>query len=156
MLVEGAALESGKVFPVDLLHRVLIRLVQGLAVNDNVGVRDVDLVARQTDHAFDVMHGKVTRILEDDHIAAVYLPQWKDSVHDGSGSAIGKLVDQQVIPYEKVIFHGRGGDLKGLNNKGRPEQGQNDRYRKRFKVLAWCRFPVRFSGHFASNPQRLV
>ena len=81
-------------------------MIHGSAVNGDFFVDIGNFVARQTDHALDVINIRLHWIMKDDNIAALdRFAIGNALVDDGQSDAVGKFVDQnQVINLQVGIM----------------------------------------------------
>ena len=76
-------------------HRnLIIRFIDGRAVQIENTLKDFNGVPRQPDDPLDIVLGWVVGIVKDDHVAACVIAQ-----------AVGQLVHEQVLPVVEVGFH---------------------------------------------------
>ena len=94
-----------------LLHHLL-------AIDGQLLVSIDDLVARQTDHALDVVERWVRRIAEYHHVAALRRVHFDYFLVDHrQAHAVGVLVHQDEIAHQQGRDHRAGGNLEGLHEK---------------------------------------
>src|SRR5262249_29263715 len=115
-----------------LVHFVWLR--ERLAVHDDLLVDDLDMIARKSDDALDIVLRQILRVLEHDDVAAPDVLKRKKCVENRSTRAKRKFVHQQVVADQQVVFHRRRWNLERLDDEGRSKQRQDDRDDERFKV----------------------
>ena len=88
-----------------------------------------DLVARNRDHALDVVDRGVLRELKDHHVADLRIADREEfGVEYRPAQPVGELVDQDEIAGQQRRHHGVRRDTKGFDQKGAQHQnGENDR-----------------------------
>src|SRR5438128_4515778 len=118
----------------------LVGLIQRHVVDEYLLVDDLQMIARESDGTLDVMLGKVLRILEHDHVAVLDGLEWKNRIHHGTACPEDKLVDQQMVADQEIVFHRRRRDLERLHNECGAEERENDSDDQRFEILAGRRF----------------
>lgn len=93
-------------------------MIHGSAVNGDFFVDIGNLVARQTDHALDVINIRLHWIMKDDNIAALdRFAIGNALVDDGQSDAVGKFVDQNQVINLQGRNHGARWNSEGLKNK---------------------------------------
>ncbi len=103
-----------------------VGLVDGMAVEDELFVGQVDAIAGDADGALDEGLADIHGIAEDDDVAAVDVAIGEQEARGGAGRRVGELIDQQVVADEEGVFHGAGGDDESLDQAGGAEQQQDD------------------------------
>ena len=105
------------------------RLRQRHAVDRQLLVKIVDLVAGQADHPLDEVLRRIDRVTEDDDVAALRVAGRDDLLlDDRQADAVGELVDQDEIAHFKRGPHRRTRDLERLDDKrAQQKHDQQDR-----------------------------
>ena len=120
-----------------------------LAVDVELLLLHLDDVARQADHALDVVDAVVVGPLEDDDVAPLGLGVLQDlGVGEGDAEAVGELRDEDVVADLQRRDHRARGDLERLDDEGAQEQRHRHGHADRLRVLA--------HGRLAGEGQVLV
>src|SRR5215470_6231913 len=112
-----------------------VRLAKQLPVDVDFLVHDLYAVARQTNHALHEVLMFLIRKFENYDVAPVETTVGQDLLVPSARATKDKLVDQQVVANKQSAFHGRRGNLEGLDNKGCAKQREDHRYQKRLQIF---------------------
>jgi hypothetical protein len=129
----------------------LIGLVQGLVVDEDLLVPDLDLLAFERDDPLDEILVHLFGIFKDDDVLPLDpLMREKGSLEREDRVRVGQLIDEEEIADEERRLHGPGGDLKGLDDEGHHKEDEDSRLGDQLEVFpddALVALPLLFSRH---------
>ena len=99
-----------------------VGLVDGLAVEDEPLVHEVDVVAGHADGALDVILLDIERVAEHDDVAAPHVAIRQQVAGNRPRRRVDQLVHQQVIADQQRPHHGGARYDEGLHQRGGGEQ----------------------------------
>jgi hypothetical protein len=134
--------------------------LDALAIDVEYALDHLNAVARQTDHALDVILGIIAREFEDGDISAFRVGT-EDSTFEKVGApregvpavAIAELRDEKIVADQQSRDHRAGGNIKGLIEKNTDKyskQKRMDNYTQRIHDAAALRvliFHIRLTAH---------
>src|SRR5450755_286901 len=103
-----------------------VGLFEFLAVQVDLLVYELDVVARNTHAALHESLANIDRITEHDDVAALDVFVRQKVLGDRAGRGVGQLVHQEVIADEQRILHGACGNHESLDQRGGAEEEQDD------------------------------
>ncbi len=99
-----------------------------------VAIRDP--VARQTDHALDVVESGIFRVAEHHDFAPARLFHFGDlQIDDRQPYAVGELVHEYEVAHQQRRQHRAGRDLEGLHQERPQQEHHQDHRKKTLRVL---------------------
>ena len=98
------------------MDRVAV-VIERLAVHPHPLAGHAHPIARQSDHAFDEMLGRIQWVAKNNDVSAADLAIGKQ-LAPSSAPAVMDFIHQQVVADQQSLLHGFRGDLEGLRQKG--------------------------------------
>src|SRR2546421_6685870 len=109
------------------VHTLHVALGEGLAIHAHFPAAHLHGVARDADHALDVVELGILGIGEHDHVAAPRrLEPREPGLGPGNLRAVHRFVHEQEVPREQGSLHAARGDLKRFDQEGLDDDEEND------------------------------